>query len=222
MRYPSAFREDITDLRVFHSCLAYEDCGHKAGSVPSNLSLTNWVTFREWPTNRVYKFFPSPPDEPSISLDHFTDAAHVFYRTMFRRLLSLSASADLTMLPEPDFLISPPVHATQMWEGNNYNLLHIVFAQDWNSFSFVNFTLLDVAEVLHFHMRKRLNNGELKNEARGSYAWEINGIRRPVGEFCVWHTDIWPNLCNKLFSIEAVNHSGGDFGTHGREPADLP
>ena len=224
MRQPCVLRRANTDFEFCHSCLAFQDCGQKAGSISSNVSLTELVSIfsdREWPTTRVYKFAPSPGHEPSIPLGHFSDAAHVLYRTMFRQLLSLPTSANLTMLPEPSFLRSPPVHATQMWEGNYYNLLHIVFAQNWNSFNLINFTLLDLAEVLHFKFRKRIDNGGLKNAARGSYAQMINGYPRPVGEFCVWHTNIWPNLCNQLFSLDGNDHPGGDFGTDGREPADL-
>ena len=154
-------------------------------------------------------------------LGQFADVAHVFYRTMFRRLLSLPASANLTMLPEPKFLQSPPVDATQMWEGNNYNLLHIVFAQNWNSLHRIDFTLLDVIEVLQFRFRRRIENGSLKNEARGTYAQMINGYARPVGKFCIWHTDIFSNLCNQLFSISGDDHPGGDGGTSGGEPTDL-
>ena len=212
-------------MNVLYSCLAFDDCGQKAGSLASNVSLTNLVNIfgdREWPTTRVYKFAPSPGHEASIPRGHFADAASVFYRTMFRRLLTLPASANLTMLPEPGFLHSPPQHALQMWEGNYYNLLHIVFAQDWNNFNHIEFTLLDIAEVLHFKFRKRLDNGGLKNAARGSYAQMINGYPRPVGAFCIWNTMIYPNLCNSLFSLNGNDHPGGDFGTDGREPADLP
>lgn len=151
------FQRDNTDFEFFHSCLAFDDCGLLAGSVPSNVSLISLTSIYgdgEWPTTRVYKFAPSPGYQPSIPFGHFADTAHVFYRTMFRRLLSLPASANLTMFPEPKFLQSPPVHATQMWEGSYYNLLHIVFAQDWNSFNHIDFTLLDVAELLQFKILK--------------------------------------------------------------------
>ena len=214
------FRRNITDFHVFHSCLAFDGCGQKAGSIQSNVSLTGLAYDRDWPTTRVYKFAPSSGHEPSIVLSQFADVAHVFYRTMFRRLLSLPASANLTMLLEPKSLQSPPVHATQMWEGNYYNLLHIVFAQNWNSFHRIDFNLLDVVEVLQFKFRRRIENGSLKNEARGTYAQMINGYASPVGEFCIWHTDIFPNLCNQLFSL-ASDHPGGDGGTSGGEPTDL-
>ena len=76
--------------------------------------------------------------------------------------------------------------------------------------------------MLHFKFRKRLDNGGLRNAARGTYAQMINGYPRPIGAFCVWHTLIYPNLCNELFSLDGNDHPGGDFGTDGREPADLP
>ena len=68
---------------------------------------------------------------------------------------------------------------------------------------------------------RRIENGSLRNEATGTFAWMINSYPRPVGGFCVWHTNIFPNLCNQLFSLDGNNHPGGDFGTEGREPADL-
>ena len=120
------------------------------------------------------------------------------------------------MPAEPGFLRSPPLHATQMWENNNYNFLTIAFAQEWNSQ--YQFTLVDVAEIINFQLRHRLVDGRLKNGARGYLLKTITGYpKQPkrTGEFCIWHILSGPNLCNKIFRLLPGDHPGGEHGDHG-------
>ena len=152
---------------------------------------------------------------------HFADVAHVFYRSLFRRLFSLPITANLTMPAEPPFLHTPPLHPTQMWEGNNYNQLYMVFAKVWNSQ--YDFTLLDVNELIYDGLWPRLGDGRLKNGARGYLNKDIEGYpKQPkrTGEFCVWHILSGPNLCNKIFELDPNNHPGGDHGDHGEDYRD--
>lgn len=170
---------------------------------------------------KEYEFVPTRSYEASISPSHFADIAHLFYRTLFRRLFSLPADANLTMLAEPGFLRTPPLHATQMWETSVYNLLTMAFAQMWDSQ--YQFTLVDVAELINFQLRRRLVDGRLKNGARGYFLKTITGYpKQPkrTGEFCVWFVSSGPNLCNKIFELDPNNHPGGEHADHGEKSGD--
>ena len=122
------------------------------------------------------------------------------------------------MPAEPGFLHAPPLHPTQMWENNNYNLLTMAFAQVWNSQ--YQFDLRDVANLIIYGLQARLEDGSLKNGARGYLLKTIPGYpKQPkrTGEFCVWYILSGPNLCNKIFELDPNNHPGGDHGDHGDE-----
>ena len=170
---------------------------------------------------KEYHFVPTRSYEASILPEQFADSVHIFYRSLFQRLFSLPAGANLTMPAEPGYLHNPPLHATQMWGYNHYNTLTITFAQTWNSY--FQFTLLDVAELIDLPLRLRLADGRLKNGSRGYFLKTIAGypeVLGRTGEFCVWHVLSGPNLCNKLFNLQPYSYRGGEVGDHNEKNDD--
>ncbi|KAI4193945.1 MAG: hypothetical protein LQ350_008066 [Teloschistes chrysophthalmus] len=205
---------------VAKGCLAFQDCGQTAGTVPSNITLTELSSPRfgaEVPTDdpnveKTIIFVPQPHSSP-LSLSAFADVTTVFYRALLTRILSLPLSANLTMPAEPPQLPTPPLHATQLWETNLYNTLLIVFAQFWTSQ--YSFTLVDIAEIIQFQFRKRLVDGGLRNGVRGYFEKRVKG-HVPVyltrtGEFCLFFAFLEEeaNLCERLFSLHPDDHPGG-------------
>ncbi|KAI4086144.1 MAG: hypothetical protein L6R37_008440 [Teloschistes peruensis] len=152
---------------VAKGCLAFQDCGQIAGtgidiySPPSDPNVDKNITF-----------IPQP-HLPSLSLSAFADTIIIFYRALITRILSLPLSASLTMPAEPPILRDSPLHATQLWQSNHYNILRVVFAQSW--FRRYNSTLPDVAEIVQFHFRQKLVDGSLRNGARGYFDKKVKG-----------------------------------------------
>ncbi|KAL8825342.1 MAG: hypothetical protein Q9170_007828 [Blastenia crenularia] len=202
---------------IAQGCLAYRGCGQTPNTVPSNLTLkanpaTSIYVPPTYPDVQKDTIFVPQPQAAPIPLVNFADVATVYYRALFTRLFSLPASSNLTMPTAPGFRRHPPLHATQLWEGNHYNYLVLVFAQDWDS-QYV-FTLPDIAEIMNFEFRQRLVDGRLRNGARGYFEKEVKGVvpKQPkrTGEFCMWYISSGrPDICGRLFGLDPNEHPGG-------------
>ncbi|KAL8940128.1 MAG: hypothetical protein Q9216_002982 [Gyalolechia sp. 2 TL-2023] len=189
---------------VATGCLAFDDCGHVPGSVPDN------VTFG--PTTDIY----TPPEEPGvkknfafitpkappISPAQFTDVILWYYRAMVQNVFDSATGQPLLMPFEiPRGYGRPSLHMRQIFTSNYDSRLYLAVAQGWKTQ--YDFSLLDVAELINFHLRPRVLDGRLTVGTRGKLDKVVKGRPREpkwVGEWCMWYVGHGHSICERLFS----------------------